>query len=320
MINERDIALSTNWISEGQDSGPKMLDDLRNLGVKKLELSYKLGGKLLDETLAEIDGKGMEAVSVHDICPKPDRSVCPKNPMLSSTDRGERKAAVEFARKTVDVAVASGAKAVVLHLGQVEMASGSMALLEHSGNWRDFNRYLARMHEERNRNRTPYFRAVLESLRELSDYAGSRNVSLGLENRYWIEEIPIHGEFGEIFGKIDASNMGYWHDTTHAQAVECLGGKKQEDYLRDYSGKLLGFHLSDLLGSACPAGAGEGPDRDWLGRYLRFEIDHHAPGTGCVDFAMIKKYVKDQTILVFELYKSVTPEKMAAGRDYFCKI
>ena len=72
----------------------------------------------------------------------------------------------------------------------------------------------------------------------------------------------------------------YWHDAGHAQIKENLGLIRHTAFLESLAPRLAGFHLHDVIY----------PDRD-----------HAAPGTGTIDYAALKPFVKPQHIKVFEL-------------------
>ena len=79
--------------------------------------------------------------------------------------------------------------------------------------------------------------------------------------------------------------MGYWHDVGHAQVNENLSLIPPGSLLKNYGDRLIGIHLHDTAGLE----------------------DHLAPGTGEIDFTLLKSYLKSDTLTVLEL-KPQTPE------------
>ena len=86
--------------------------------------------------------------------------------------------------------------------------------------------------------------------------------------------------------------MTYWHDTGHAQIKENLGFIKHAAQLGSLASRLGGFHIHDVQ---MPA------------------KDHCAPGTGVIDYAALKPFVKPEHIKVFELSPSMPVEAVKAG-------
>jgi sugar phosphate isomerase/epimerase len=115
---------------------------------------------------------------------------------------------------------------------------------------------------------------------------------LGCENRQALEELPLEGDFEEFLREFDSPAVGYWHDTGHAQIKEQLGIIEHARFLQTLAPRLAGFHIHDVL----------------------FPIrDHAAPGTGIINFAVLKPFVQPQHIKVFELGPSVPAEAVRAG-------
>ena len=86
--------------------------------------------------------------------------------------------------------------------------------------------------------------------------------------------------------------MVYWHDCGHAQIKQNLGFIHHALLLESLAPRLAGFHVHDVI---FPAG------------------DHAAPGTGTVDFAALKPFVKPGHIKVFELSPSLPVEAVRAA-------
>ncbi len=96
---------------------------------------------------------------------------------------------------------------------------------------------------------------------------------MGCENREGMEELPLDASIGELFaGQDESGPLRYWHDTGHAQLKQEMGVVDHEAMLEANSRWLAGFHLHDVLD----------------GR------DHSVPGTGTVDFSMVKRFIRSQ--------------------------
>jgi sugar phosphate isomerase/epimerase len=113
-----------------------------------------------------------------------------------------------------------------------------------------------------------------------------------VENREGLEEIPFDEELEYFFRDFDSPTVRYWHDTGHAQIKANLGFIDHTSQVDMLEPRLAGFHIHDV----------EYPGRD-----------HQQPGTGCVDFAALKKYVRPEHIKVFEFSGSLNTEQVKAG-------
>jgi sugar phosphate isomerase/epimerase len=140
---------------------------------------------------------------------------------------------------------------------------------------------------------------VYETLRKILPEAEKRGLKLGCENRQAIEEIPLESDFEFFFRDFDSPNIVYWHDTGHAQIKENLGFIHHTLHLESLAGRLAGFHVHDVV---FPDG------------------DHAAPGTGTIDFAALKPFVKPEHIKVFELSPKLPVEAVQRGIAHVKKI
>jgi sugar phosphate isomerase/epimerase len=86
--------------------------------------------------------------------------------------------------------------------------------------------------------------------------------------------------------------VAYWHDVGHAQIKENLGLIRHVALLESLTSRLLGFHVHDV----------QFPARD-----------HAAPGTGMIDYAALKPFVKPEHIKVFELSPALPVEAVRSG-------
>ncbi len=89
------------------------------------------------------------------------------------------------------------------------------------------------------------------------------------------------------------------NDTGHAQIKENLGFIRHAMHLESLRDRLLGFHIHDV----------EFPGRD-----------HCAPGTGTVNFAALRPFVKPEHVKVFEFGPALTVEQVRNGIEHVKRI
>lgn len=134
--------------------------------------------------------------------------------------------------------------------------------------------------------------AAYAMLDRLIEVAGKNGVKLGIENREALEEIPFESDLPSFFQKFGSPVVGYWHDTGHAQIKEEIGFVHHRLLLESMEKRLYGFHIHDV----------KSPCRD-----------HHAPGTGSIDFGSLRAVVKPKHIKVFEFKPALPVEELRSG-------
>lgn len=300
------LALSTSWNAFRYENGKDIVREIKALGFKKLELSFNLTASMIEDIATLVKVGQIEAISVHNFCPIPDgierKLALPDYYSLASLDNQERSLAIKFTQRTIDTAQKLNAKAVVLHTGHLEIQDKTKALMRFFNNdktnSKEFNTLKELMLKERAEKVRSHFESALNSLDELSQYAQTQGISLGIENRYYFREIPCFEEIGIILDKFEKRNVFYWHDVGHAQVWENLGFHPNISYLEKYSDKLLGIHLHDVI------------DTD----------DHRAPLEGNSDFTKIAPFLKKDTLKVMEVHDPATAAEIKKGAQYLNSI
>lgn len=296
------IGLSTAWRSGQIKDAKELLSQFGEIGIKKLELDYRISEKTFKEMLPLLR-KSFTILSIHNFFPIPDilKEGSGDAFLLSSLDEGERKKAVKYTKKTIEIAHELGAKAVVLHLGKVEMDSKAENLFLLYGRGKisssQGKRVIHKLKEERENNKQEYLDAVLRSLSELNKAAQERGILLGVENRFYSHEIPDFEEIGIILEEFKGGAVGYWHDVGHAVVQENLGLLSHKELLKNYSPYLVGVHFHGVRG---------------------YE-DHLAPGQE-EDYGLLKRYIKPETIKVVEPHPKVSKEELREGLFFLQKI
>ncbi|UCE19211.1 MAG: sugar phosphate isomerase/epimerase [Gemmatimonadota bacterium] len=301
------IALSTLWNATRHENGLDLVREAVELGFPAIEVNYKITERMFGEITACVARDEIRVVSLHNFSPLAESLT--KNDgsgdlyLLSSTDEKRRTEAVEQTKRTIDHALEAGAEAVVVHLGKSEEDVRQQQALEQelraltaSGdkNRAVTGRLRAALITMRERAKGPCLEAVVRSLDELAEYASQHRVMLGIENRAHFCEIPSFEEIEALLERFDASVIGYWHDTGHAQIFENLGFVPHQEYLKRYSSRLLGIHLHDSRGNH----------------------DHLAPGTGSNHFEMVARYVDPTTLKVLEVKSTVSAPEIQQGLTF----
>ena len=282
-----------------------MLREIADLGFERAELSHGIRITLVPGILKAVEDGVIKVGSIHNFCPLPMgvMQAAPNFFQPSSTDARERDQWLRQTKRSIDFAAQVGASLLVCHLGSVKylwlqpdrhmaaylrrkpdaVASGDpayRALVEKA------------LHKIRKRM-VPYWRNTQEGVLAVLDYAEEKGIRLGLENRERFEELPIDSDFpGFLSGLPSNSPAGYWHDAGHAHLKEGMGLLEHRKHLEQNAGRLLGFHLHDVVDGN----------------------DHQAIGSGSIDFGMVGSFFKPEHLFVIELSPRVTVEGVRESR------
>jgi len=293
------FGLSTSWKSKICTDGVELLNQIQETEIPGIELDYRLTVDTFKQMEKPLKKSGIKVLSVHNIFPRPEVSP-PSNTsgdaLLSSPDNDERKLAVKYGCRSIQSAHDLEAEVVVFHLGKVEidwkyeewLKLYDDGLIETSKG----KEYIESLLIQRQAKLDKYLDAVFFSVEKLNAEAIKRNVKVGIENRLFVNRIPNLEEIGFLLQKFDGGNVGYWHDCGHAQIWENYGFAKHEQFLKNYSDKLIGIHLHDCK---------NGYD------------DHVAPGTGKIDFDMVKKYLPRSAVKIIEVHNKVSLSELREG-------
>jgi sugar phosphate isomerase/epimerase len=292
------LGISTCWCSKRVSGGEEIAKDILELGLEGVELEYRIRSVVFREMKPYLH-KALKVLSVHNYFPLPDDMPLDKASgdlfLLSSPDEDERSKAVAYSIKTIEHARDLGARAVVFHLGKVDMPDPTQDFfrLFRDGMISEKERlgFIGRQRRLRLASRGKNLDAVLVSLEVLNKEAVKRGILLGIENRFHFHEVPDFEEIGHILREFKGGNIRYWHDVGHARVQENLGCASQEELLEAYSGEMAGIHLHDVRGLD----------------------DHLAPGQGEVDFDEIKPFLRPSMIKILEVHSRVPQEEVLQG-------
>jgi sugar phosphate isomerase/epimerase len=289
---------STCWNSHRHTDGRALLREIRDLGFAYAELGHGTRLGLVPGILEAVDASEIKISSLHNFCPLP-MGVTRASPNLyqfSAENPREQELAVKHTLKTLEFAGRVKAPVVVLHLGSLELKdyTGKLCELLKSGGKESpqFRKLRDEAAAKREARKKPFVERVYAALKKILPEAEKRSVKLGIENRQALEEIPLDGDLEHFFRDFNSPSIIYWHDTGHAQIKENLGFIQHLRQLEALAARLAGFHIHDVQFPA---------------------DDHAAPGTGTIDFAALKPFVKPQHIKVFELSPGLSAEAVKRG-------
>lgn len=292
------FAFSTCWNSHRHTDGREMLLEIRALGFEYAELGHGIRISLFDGILKAVSAGEIKISSLHNFCPLPIGVMgpAPDYYLPSSLRETERALAVRHTLRTIECAASVGAKAVVMHLGLVAMRFYTMKLLQLCSEGRidtpKFQRIRAKALAVRDKKRQKYLDQVIRTLDAVLPRAKELGVTVGIETRFGIEEIPNEQETADLLQRFESTGLTYWHDVAHALIKEQLGLLRTEDILERFRGRTAGIHLQDFLP---PVG------------------DHLPPGQGSFNFERLKPFVQPETVLAWELHPRTSREMVVAS-------
>jgi sugar phosphate isomerase/epimerase len=298
------LGISTAWNARGVTDGRKIVDQVVNLGFSRLEVDYRVREEAVAGIAEAVEAGRIEVTSVHNFSPlfphdKP--SFCDGDKLpLSSLDADERVEAARLTRISLDLAQRLGAKALVLHTGEVDGIGRAWfdelceAVKDHGVKSHNASALRDGLRVRREAGRQAHVDAVIRSLTELIPFAEAAGVRLCIENRYFYHQIAITEDVLRIKEEIPSPWVGYWHDLGHAHVMEVLGFEPHLEALDRLKGHLYGMHIHDS----------------------NFVKDHVAPGTGEIDFTQVLGRAPADALKILEISASVSEDEIREGVEY----
>jgi len=298
MLDPTRLAISTCWCSSRHVDGYDMLYELRELGFSQVELSHGIRVSLVPGILRALAEKVVTVSSVHNFWPLPSsvQHAAPNLFQPSARSRQERELWLHYSRQTLEFAEQVGAPVVVMHSGSVSFRFRSPAsVLGESGGGEGDRRYRASLQRLRSAARRALPR-VVKSYRDLALFAEEKGIRLGAENREGTLELPLDAGWTDFLSGFEKGGpVGYWHDTGHAEIKHQQGLLDPARHLELVAERLLGFHLHDV--------SAEGRD-------------HQVPGSGSVDFSLVRQFIRPEHVLVLEPSPRLTSEDIRVSRAF----
>jgi sugar phosphate isomerase/epimerase len=288
-----DVALSTMWAIGQFKNLADFFSAGRKLGFARFELNHAINSAMLEG----LSLNGM-ITSIHEPCPA-DLSVPmlkERNWLISAPDEENRRQGVAAVQRSIDLAHRLGVQVVIVHPGRVDIdlaLESTLVRLYKAGesDQPEYAQAKGQLAEARAAQAKVNMRSVRRSLLELAEAAAQVGVRLALENRYHYHEIPLPDELDDLLRLGCGEVLGYWHDVGHAQVLQHLGFGTHEEWLRRFTGRMIGIHLHDVVGLS----------------------DHLAIGLGQMDWEMVARYLPASALRTCEFQPFNAPKEVAAA-------
>jgi len=281
-----------------------MIEEILALGFERIELGHGMPVTLFEGVIEARKTRRFSISSVHNFLPSPVeiRADDPDCYEFTSHRPGDRERAVRLTRTTIDWAEKLGSPFVVVHCGRIRSldVTGGLRQLVAEGKYlgREYVRRKLAAVKKRERVAEVYLQRVLECLTEAVDYAGSKGIKIGIENREYHEAVPTERELVTFLRRLDSAHAGYWHDFGHAQIKHNLGLINHRQWLETAAPLALGCHVHDVK---------------WPFR------DHCAPFTGEVGFETLLPLFQKSCVMVFELSPHTPVDEVRSARERWAK-
>ena len=273
-----------------------MLEEIREMGFKSVELGHNLRFSLWPGVLKAVKEGVIQVRSLHNFCPVPIEIQHPSPDCFEFTSPvpSERAIAIKETLHTLSCAAEVGAQAVVLHLGSYRRQSHLTEKMIHA--WKLRSLYTKKKSGPRikyllqRKKATPLIQSrIRECLDPIIKKASSLQLQLGVEFRSHLEEVPHADDFEWIFRDYAGAPLSYWHDFGHAAKMDLLGIIDHSKFLKEQSSRLIGAHLQDFL-----------PPSN----------DHLALGDGSLPLDELHSLLPKKSIQVLELSPRVPRERI----------
>lgn len=276
------VSLSAMWITGRYDAIDNFISNIQEWGFTHIEPTSSIPSRTLDKIIRS----SIPISSLHAPCPYDTSSagIPVKKLSLSAIQEPERTEAVHYVKKTIEIASSTGAKAVVIHLGEIPLditLQDKMYSLCEEGNVNssEYKDIKDRLITSRSMEANQYINAAERSLKELCVYGTQYNIQIGIETRYHFHEIPDINEMDRFLHEVKSTAAGYWHDTGHAEIQQKIGLTTHKEWLSRFKGRLIGTHIHDVIGIT----------------------DHYCPGTGTIEWDMVAGLLPQLIIKVCEI-------------------
>lgn len=263
MEDKGTISFSTCWNIKRHTIGSEMLQEIHDLGFRRVELNYNVTREMLTTIEPMIEQGEIGISSVHNTFPHvQDADYGTDSVLLGFEDKEKRQRAIDLLVGSAEYTQRYGGEAVVVHPGEVPFPNDISKELGQIYNevGRDSEAYRskwAELMERREAYSAGYVQKIIESLDEVCNRVVSRGLTVrfGIETRSKPQQIPTLAEAKTIIRALKGAPVGIWYDTGHAIMMDRLGLYDSVGEMEGLMEDIVGVHIHETIGLSdhwCP--------------------------------------------------------------------
>ncbi|WP_322925214.1 sugar phosphate isomerase/epimerase family protein [Paenibacillus campi] len=298
-----EYSFSTCWnIKRHPHDGAAMIEEIKRLGFQNVELNYNVTMDMLQTIEPMIERGEIGISSVHNTFPHtPDPDYGTDSVLLGFDDREKRQKAIDLLVGSAEYAHRYGAKAVVVHPGEVPFTYNIDEQLkgiyhEQGKDSPAYQKLWTDMLERRESLAATYLERIQHSLEEVCDRTLSKgyNVAFGIETRSRCYQMPTLAEAKTVRERMKGAPVYLWYDIGHGMMMERMGLYHNAEEANAMKEDIIGVHIHETLGLSdhwCPYVHSR--DLEFFDRFLDI-----------IDYAPVK---------VYELKAACEPDEIEAS-------
>ncbi|ACT00393.1 sugar phosphate isomerase/epimerase family protein [Paenibacillus sp. JDR-2] len=297
-------SFSTCWNIKRHQTGSGMIEEIRELGFRYVELNYNVTNELLSTIEPMIERGEIGVSSVHNTFPHvADPDYGTDSVLLGFGDEEKRQRSIELLLRSAEYANRYGAKAVVVHPGEVPFDYNIDQELKKIYNEEGpespaYGKLWSEMIERRESAAGHYLSRIGDSLEEACDRIEAKglNVSIGIETRSRCYQMPTLREAKTVFDRLKGARVGLWYDFGHGMMMERMGlydNARDMEAIKDH---VVGIHIHETVGLS----------------------DHWCPYVHSGDMNYFDRFlpiIAAAPVKVYELKAACTPEEIELSHD-----
>lgn len=255
MMDKGEFSFSTCWNIKKHAIGREMIEEIKELGFRYVELNYNVTEKMMSTIEPMIERGEIGISSVHNVFPFiDDKDYDTDSVMLGFDDEEKRKRSVELLIRSMEYAHRYGAKAVVVHPGEVPFSYNidldlKKLYREHGQSSAEYQGLWQNMLERREQLSPRYTKRIQDSLEEVSEHAAQQgwNIAIGIETRSRSYQMPTLMEAKTICENLQGSPVRLWYDIGHAMMMDRMGLYDNLKELQEVKRHIYGVHIHETL-------------------------------------------------------------------------
>lgn len=256
MSDKGEYSFSTCWnIKRHPANGRELIEEIQGLGFRYVELNYNIKQEHLQTIEPMIEKGEIRVSSVHNVFPYiADKDYDTDSVMLGFDDEAKRQRAIELLIRSVEYADRYGAKAVVVHPGEVPFAYNIdeelKGLYKEQGKDSAAYRKLWREMLERREAGSPvYTKRIQDSLEQVCDHMAKKgyDIAIGIETRSRCYQMPTLMEAKTICDNLRGGPVYLWYDIGHAMMMDRMGLYDNVRELQQVLPYIYGVHIHETL-------------------------------------------------------------------------